>query len=288
VSSADDRRSRRRRNGEGSIYQRKSDGLWVGAAYVLTTAGVPKRKVVYGESWENARDKLLQLVARSQQGIPVPDRSSCVRDYLSYWLKAYVAELRPKTAEGYESVVRLHLVPGLGGKRLDKLSAQDVRVFLASCRQKCLCCTNRSDQHRKPDKQCCSIGRCCRQYPGQRQIQFIHAVLRNALGHAVREELIMRNVATLVRVPAPRYKIGKGLTVEQVKALLREARGQRLYPLYVVAATMGLRRGELLGMRWADLDLDKGLWRPDKTLQRASGELRLQDTKPESVDRLSC
>jgi integrase len=280
---SDDRRSRRR-NGEGSVYQRKSDGLWVGATYVVTTAGVPKRKVVYGESWEEAREKLVQLVARSQQGIPVPERSWRVRDYLDYWLKVYVADLRPKTAEGYESVVRLHLVPGLGTKRLDKLSVQDIRVFLAACRQKCLCCANQLDRRRKAADQCCSAGRCCQRHPSTRQIQFIHAVLRNALGHAVREELIPRNVAMLVRVQAPRYKVGKGLSVDQVKTLLKAAEGHRLHPLYLVAATMGLRRGELLGLRWVDLDLDRGTWRPDKTAQRVGGKLRLQDTKTEDSD----
>ena len=277
-------RRTRRRNGEGSIYQRKSDGHWVGAAYVLTTASVYKRKVVYGDSHDDVRAKLTQLVARSEQGIPVPDRSTRIRDYLEYWLAAYVAELRPTTARGYESVIRLHLIPGLGSKRLDKLTAQDVRLFLAGLRQKCLCCASAADRQRRLAARCCSVGQCCKKHPSPRQVQYIHAVLRNALGQAVREELIARNVATLVRVPSPRYKVGKGLTVDQVRTLLKATEGHRLYPLYVTAATMGLRRGELLGMRWRDLDLDRGTWTPDKTVQRVGGQLVLQDTKTEDSD----
>jgi integrase len=115
-------------------------------------------------------------------------------------------------------------------------------------------------------------------------VQFIHAVLRNALSNAMREELVSRNVATLVRIPSPRYKVGKGLTVDQVRLLLRAADGHRLYPLYLVAATMGLRRGELLGMRWEDLDLDRGTLRVEKTVQRVRGELRIQDTKTEASE----
>jgi integrase len=285
VSDSGQRRSRRR-NGEGSVYQRKSDGRWVGAAYVLTTSGVYRRKVVYGESWEKTRAKLTQLVARSQQGIPVPDRSSRLRDYLDYWLKTHVNELRPTTARGYESVVRLHLLPALGGKQLDKLTAQDVRTLLANTRQRCLCCTNKLDANRRPDRQCCSVGRCCRRLPTTKHVHYIHSVLRNVLSQAVREELIPRNVAALVQVPAPRYKVGKGLTVDQVRALLKAAEGHRLYPLYLVAATMGLRRGELLGMRWADLDLDRGTWTPDKTVQRVGGELVMQDTKSDDSDNV--
>jgi len=105
----------------------------------------------------------------------------------------------------------------------------------------------------------------------------VHAVLRNALNEAMREELIMRNVATLVRIPAPRYKTGRSLAVEQVKHLLRSVEGHRLQPLYLLAATMGLRRGELLGLRWDDLDLDRGVLRIDTTVQRVNGQLIIDE-----------
>ncbi|MER6591758.1 tyrosine-type recombinase/integrase [Micromonospora purpureochromogenes] len=96
----------------------------------------------------------------------------------------------------------------------------------------------------------------------------MHAVLRNALQHAMREELVSRNVAKLVRIPSPRYKVGKGLSVDQVCKILAAAAGHRLHALYVVAATMGLRRGELVGLRWSDVDLDEGTLRVHQTVQR--------------------
>ncbi len=283
MTEPDARRSRRR-NGEGSIYQRTSDGLWVGAAYVLTTAGVFRRKVVYGASWDHVHERLTQLVARSQQGIPVPDSTVRIRDYLNYWLRACVSELRATTARGYESAVRLHLIPGLGTKRLDKLTAADVRLFVAAVRQKCLCCANKMDHSRRKDRRCCSVGQCCQRLPSPRQVHYIHSVLRAALAQAVREELVARNVATLVRVPAPRYRVGKSLTVDQVRAILDAAKGHRLYPLYLVAATTGLRRGELLGLRWQDLDLDVGTLRTEQTVQRIKGQLIFSETKTEESD----
>src|SRR3712207_3508934 len=97
----------------------------------------------------------------------------------------------------------------------------------------------------------------------------------------MREELISRNVAKLVRVPSPRYKVGKGLTVEQVRSLLAAAKDHRLYALFVVAATMGLRRGELAGLRWSDVDLDQGTLRVRQTVQRVAGTLYLLDAKTE-------
>jgi integrase len=87
-------------------------------------------------------------------------------------------------------------------------------------------------------------------------VQQVHAVLRNALQHAVREEIVPRNVARLVQVKSPRYDINRGLTYEQAKRLLAEARGDRLEALYVLAIYFGMRRGELLGLRWTDIDWD--------------------------------
>jgi integrase len=275
---------RRRANGEGSIYHRASDDRWVGSAYVYTTTGQRKRKPVYGESFEEVRAKLDKLKGNSANGVPVPDRHTTVMEYLTYWLREVVSHKRATTARGYESAVRLHIVPVLGKKRLDKLTGADVRHLIAVCRQKCLCCTNRYDEHRNKEQQCCSINKCCMRTPSTRQIQYIHATLRNALSNAERDEIITRNVAKLVQIPAPRYKIGKGLPVGDVKRILAEAQRTRLYALYVLAATLGLRRGELLGLRWSDLDLDLGTVAPAKTVQRVNGRLLIDDTKTEDSD----
>jgi integrase len=280
------RNGRKNANGEGSIYQRKSDGRWVGQAYVLTTQGVEKRKFVYAATWEEAHAKLVELKARSQRGIPIPDRTWTVGSYLGYWLRVYAAEKKPTTATSYESVVRLYLIPALGTKRLDRLQPAHVRSLLDACRAKCLCCLNGGDRHRPAVRQCCSVGRCCAKTPSVRQVQLVHAVLRNALEHAMREDLVPRNVAKLVRVPAPRYKVGKGLSIDQVKSLLRASSDHRLAALYVVAATMGLRRGELLGLRWADIDLTRGTLEVAQTVQRAGGALHVQAAKTEASESI--
>ncbi|HYH31389.1 MAG TPA: site-specific integrase, partial [Pseudonocardia sp.] len=117
----------------------------------------------------------------------------------------------------------------LGKKRLDRLMGADVRQFISTVRAKCLCCTNGRHARRKPKQPaCCRPGLpCCERRPAPRQVKYVHAVLRNALGNAEREELVMRNVAKLVKVPTPRYKVGKGLTVAQAKTLLEAAKGTR-------------------------------------------------------------
>jgi integrase len=279
-----ERRARKRANGEGTIYQRSSDNRWVGMAYVYTTTGVVKRRPVYGHSFDEVREKLDRLKGNSVNGVAVPDRTITVADYLDHWLTQVKEEKRATTWRGYESAVRLHIVPVLGSVRLEKLTGADVRRLVAVCRAKCLCCLNRYDRHRPTDGQCCSAGRCCGRHPSKRQIQFVHAVLRNALSSAERDELVTRNVAKLVQIPTPRYKVGKGLRVAEVKRLLVEAKKTRLYGLYVVAATLGLRRGELLGLRWEDLDLDAATLTVAQTVQRVGGRLVVDDTKSEASD----
>lgn len=97
----------------------------------------------------------------------------------------------------------------------------------------------------------------------------LRPVLRNALEAAEREEHIPRNVAKLVRVPAPRYKINRGLAAQQAKATLKAADGYRLYALYVLALFLGPRRGELLGPRWQDVDLGGAKLGVSKPRERA-------------------
>jgi hypothetical protein len=125
---------RRRANGEGTIYQRASDGLWVGMAYVYTSTGVLKRRPIYGHSFDEVREQLDRLKGNSANGVAAPDRTITVAGYLDHWL-AQVKETKCATMHrGYEGAVRLHIAPVLGKKRLDKLTGADVRRLVAVCR----------------------------------------------------------------------------------------------------------------------------------------------------------
>lgn len=270
------RRTRSRRaNGQGTVYQRK-DGKWVGAAYVLHPDGTMRRRVVYGATEAEATNKLVQMQARSAQGIPAEATGWTVEKFLTYWLEHIVKpSKKPKTTQGYEVIVRVHLVPALGRKRLNKLGAGDVRLFLQRLRHTCLCCLHGTDARRpEGERRCCTMGRCCESLPSPRLVQQAHAVLRNALQAAVREELLQRNVAKLVQVSTPAYEVNRGLTVDQARKLLVASRADRLHALYVLALYLGLRRGELLGLRWEDIDLEAGVLEVRRTLQRVAGELR--------------
>ncbi len=287
----DDRNSRRssgrrRANGEGTISPRK-DGRYEVKAFVLTTSGRLERKSAYARSYDEARKKLTELLSQSDQGIPVASESWTVAEYLTYWLLHVVREeRRPKTYQGYEGVVRLHLIPGLGKKRLDKLTAREVRVFIIRVREECQCCKHDYDAERE-EPRCCALkdGACCQAKLSTRMVQSIHAVLRNALECAVREETIPRNVAKLVKVTTPKYKVNRGLTTSQARTVLRVAAEHRLYVLYVLGLFLGLRRGELLGLRWVDVDLDGEKLEVVQALQRVGGRLRFVQPKTGDSER---
>jgi integrase len=233
------------------------------------------------------RRQLTKLLEQADQGIPVAAESWTIEKYLAYWLEHVVRpERKPRTYQGYEGVVRLYLIPELGNKRLAKLTARDVRVFITRIRAQCLCCKHGLDAARD-EPQCCAHpdGQCCESHLSVRMVQSVHAVLRNALESAVREEVIPRNVAKLVKVSTPKYTVNRGLSVAQARRVLRAARGERLYALYILALCLGLRRGELLGLRWEDIDLDAGTLEVVQTLQRVSGALRFVLPKTENSAR---
>ncbi|GAA4899888.1 tyrosine-type recombinase/integrase [Streptomonospora salina] len=276
----------KRANGDGSIWQRK-DGRYAYAAYVLTTEGTFKRVQGYAKDRDEARSKLNKLLADSDQGIPVASENWRVDEYLTYWLEHVVkAERRPKTVQGYEGVIRRHLIPNLGKKRLGKLTARDVRTFITRIRQECQCCKNGTDAARTTPECCAASPKvCCGSTLSPRMVQSIHAVLRNALESAAREEIIPRNVAKLVKVSPPRYGVNRGLDVPEAKRLLKVSADDRFHALYVLALCLGLRRGELLGLRWEDVDLDAGQLEIVHTLQRVNGSLRLVPPKTDDSSR---
>ena len=106
--------SGRRGNGDGTITRRRN-GLWQGAVFVTTSHGTRRREYVYGRDREQVRDRVARLVAREAVGIPVPHERWTVADYLNHWLQKVIRPSRqPLTYQGYESVVRRHLVPAIG------------------------------------------------------------------------------------------------------------------------------------------------------------------------------
>jgi integrase len=231
------RRTKARGNGEGSIYQR-ADGRW--CASLSLEWG--KRKVLYGISREEVHAKLTRALANLQGGQAPPDLRISVGQYFGHWLDVAVKPpaQRPETYRGYEANVRLHILPYLAKFSLAKLQPYHIERWMLALRAKGL---------------------------SPRTVQYCHAVLRAGLQHALRQGLVQRNVAKLVEGPKLERPEVEILEPEQVVRVLEAVRGDRFEAFYVLAITTGLRRGELLGLRWADIDLERAEIRIRKQLQ---------------------
>ncbi|MFS4093359.1 tyrosine-type recombinase/integrase [Streptomyces sp. AF1A] len=262
---AQSRRTRSRANGDGTVYQRK-DGRWEAAGYVLAPGNTRKRVRVYGTTRKEALAKLTEKTAASNLGLPVAAADSTVSAYLTYWLNGVaVHQVRENTHTRYAACIRLHLIPALGAKKLARLTARDVRTFLDHLRTTCQCCTQARDADRRS---CCAIGQCCDKRLSPLTVTYVHSVLKSALEHAVREDDLPRNVARNVKTPAPRPRRFPPFTASEARQFLHIASSDRLHALFELALRTGLRKGELLGLCWEDLDLDGGTASIHRSLQR--------------------
>ena len=240
----------KRGNGEGSIYQR-ADGRWVGA--VTLSSG--KRKSVYGATYQEAKTKLRQAQRDQEHGLDLSKKPQTVALFLADWLESTAKPtLRPKTHHSYAQLIRLHIVPAIGTIQLAKLTPQQVQRMMRDMTAKGL---------------------------SPRTVQYARAILRRALGYAVKWGLITRNVATLVDPPRSVRKPVQPLTGDQARAFLDHVKAQddRLWPFFTTATLTGLRQGELLGLRWSDVDLTTGVLRVTQTLQRIEGRWQFVEPK---------
>jgi integrase len=184
------------------------------------------------------------------------------------------------------------LISGLGHRPLGALSVAEVRAFLDNLQTTCQCCAQgwdaaRNPTHRRKDRRprCCAAGACCRHTIKPATVRYIRAVLSSALAHAVREEVLHRNVASVIRLPTPRRSGYQPFTAAEARKYLYAAAFHRHGPLFELALRTGMRRGELLGLQWTDLDLNTGHLSVRRTLARTKGGMTFQPPKTEASQR---
>jgi integrase len=184
---------------------------------------------------------------------PEPSKMS-VGDWLDLWLASTKIEVSPKTHERYAEIVRCYLVPGLGGIGLQRLAPSDIQRAYAGFERK----------------------------PSPRTRRHIHRILKSALARAVEQQALARNPAdALKRLPKVERKPPSTLTIEQSQRLLAEIKHTTTYWPVMLALATGLRRGEILALRWRNIDLTAGVIRVVESLEQTKAGLRFKSTKSE-------
>jgi integrase len=254
-------KQRRRGRGEGSIYQRESDGRWVATIPLESYGGKRRRKTVYGKTEKEVRTKRKVLERAIEKGQDPTVKSTTVKRWLEEWLRDHKEHdgTRETTLRSYRWLIDRHLVPTLGHLRLDKVTPGQIQAVLNEKMQGGLASAT---------------------------VRQMRAVLRVALADAERFGYIASNPAAKVRGPkVPQYRC-RVVSPAEVKRLLDATKADRLYALWVLLAALGLRRGEALGLMWADIDLDEGVLRVQRNLQRINGVLQFCDTKSVTSKRV--
>jgi integrase len=227
--------AKRRGNHEGSIYRRK-DGLW--CAQVSLNG---HRLTKYGKSQSECRDWIKQTQIRIEGGLTYNGTHLTLARFLDGWLHGKELARRPSTVNGYRRYAGLYIIPKLGKERLQDILPAHIKQLYALMKQE---------------------GR------GARTIQLVHVTLHAAFKQAVREGYLGRNPLEAVDRPKVEQMEFKILTGDQVRQLLIAASGSAFETLFYLALTTGMRKGELLGLKWSDLDQDKGVLHIQRQLQQ--------------------
>jgi integrase len=202
----------------------------------------PKRRYVYGRKYKEVERKLAAALGDAARGIVYEDEGTTVKGRMEWWLEdSAKGDLGHRAYANYKLQIRRHISPALGRIKLKNLNPAHVQSLYAAKLRDGL----------KPSS-----------------VRYIHAVLHRALEQAVRFNLIPSNPASKVDPPKVRQEEITPLDAEQARRFLGATKGDRFECLYILSLTCGLRMGEALVLRWADIDLDAGTLRVNRQLQR--------------------
>lgn len=261
VKRAMEQEAKHRGHNDGSVFQRK-DGRWCAAVTYLDEFEAVRRKRWYfsgDDAEKRARDRLKVALADLVKGLPVAPEQETVERFLDRWFVDVSPSLEPKTVRSYEQAIRLYLVPAIGAIKLSRLTPQDVQRRL--------------------------INAMTARGLSARTVEIARAVLRKALNDAMSWGRVSRNAAALARPPKRTHTEKRYLAPAEARAFLTAIAGHRHEAIFTAALALGLRQGEVLALRWADVDFDAGTVEVVNQLQRVNGVLTLKRLKSRTSHR---
>ncbi len=243
----------RRNNGEGTIRYDRERKRWEARITVDIVDGQAVRKKVTAKGKDELLERLKDARRAIDAGLPAPDRRETVGHFLEEWLEHLEhTERSPATVQNYKDMTAYYIAPKVGRVKLTDLAPRHVE---------------------KMQRDIVKDGK------SPRTARLARSVVRAALRKAERDGLVARNVAALAEPVKADHREKQSMTVEQVKQLIATAEGTRDEAPMVLLLTLGLRRGELLGLKWSDIDLKAGTIRVSRALKRTDHGLEASDTK---------
>jgi len=248
----------RRSKGEGTVYKRP-DGTWVAQVDLGWVGGRRRRRTVYAKTERAVLAKRDEVRAQITKGVDLTAPPKTLTQWLTEWLTTVKSSdgTGPATIARYDQIARVHLIPQLGTVKLAALTPRHVQSLLLKLQGVAAPAT----------------------------IVKVHGVLRNALADAERMDLVSRNVAKAVRPPRLSRTERRSLTPAEAGSLLSHLKGDRLESVFIVALSTGLRRGEVLGLRWQDVDLEGRVLFVRQALQRVDRALKMVPPKTHRSSR---
>ena len=261
VSKGADIMPKRRANGEGNIRKRK-DGRWEGRYTVGHDPETGKAiiKNVLGKTQAEVKEKLKKAIEENVGIDYGRAKTYTVGNWLGVWYENYAKiKMRPSTYLTYHGYIENHIKPQLGKIPLNDLTTLHLQQFykklLAEGR------VERIEAQKQPKGL------------SAKTVRNIHQIISSALKLANEQRLIARNPADGCALPKAEHKEMQTLPIEQLTSFLREAKDSGVFALYYIDLTTGLRRGELLGLKWSDIDLEKGDLRVQRQIGRIDGKI---------------
>ncbi len=254
--------ARKRANGDGSIRKRK-DGRWEGR-YVVgrdPDTGKMVTKNVLGKTQAEVKEKLRKAIDDSRQLDYTKEGKYTVGQWLDEWFDAYAkVKVRASSHQTYKGYIENHIKPNIGDIPIEKLTSLRLQKFYRKLLTEGR--VPRIESENQPKGL------------SAKTVRNIHQVISSAMSMAVKHKLILSNPAEGCELPKVEHREMRTIPAEQLGAFLREAKESGVYELYYLDLATGLRRGELLGLKWDDIDLDQGVIHVRRQVYRIDGEIR--------------